>query len=118
MNHSEPFRYKFMAGRPETSKMRRRGLKIRSMKEAAIAGLAVIAIAGAAFGALDLGLYRPSVGERGQVTADGANGRRTTAATRQVIIRNYRFWQVEVAPNVWKDCGSDCAKVLRRAMSD
>lgn len=98
--------------------MVREGLTIRSIKEAIIAGLAVIAIGAAAYGVFDLGLYRPSIIERGEVTAGGANGRQVTAPTREVVIRNYRFWQVEVSPNVWKDCRTDCARVLRRAMSD
>lgn len=97
--------------------MWRRGLRIGSVKDVAIAALALAALGVAAYGAFDLGLYKPSIGARGQVTADGANGRRMTAETRQVVVRSYRFWQVEVAPNVWKDCGSDCAEVLRRAIS-
>ena len=98
--------------------MWRRGLPIGSVKDVVIAALALTAIGAAAYAAFDLGLYKPSIGARGQVTAENSNGRRMTAATRQVIVRNYRFWQVEVAPDVWRDCGSDCASVLRRAISN
>jgi hypothetical protein len=93
-------------------------LAVTSIRQALIAGLAVIAIGGAAYWVFELGLYKPSVVERGYVTATDERGHnRITAATRKIVIgrQSHAFWQVEIAPDVWKDCGKDCAAVLRKA---
>jgi hypothetical protein len=98
--------------------MLRSGLTVNSIGQALIAGLAIIVVGGVAYGAFSLGLYRPSISEHGQVTAAGESGRnRITAETRRILIGSRRFWQVEVSPGVWRDCGRDCAEVLRKAMS-
>ncbi len=62
------------------------------------------------------GLYQPSVIQRRSVVAySGINhGEKVTAQTRFIRVGRGTFWQVEVSPGNWQDCGSDCAAVLRR----
>jgi hypothetical protein len=68
----------------------------------------------AAYEAYQYGLYRPQIMERGHVEYRDWNSKAVTAATRRITIRNRSFWQVEVTPGVWKDCGRDCADTLRK----
>lgn len=71
---------------------------------------------GMAYWAFELGLYRPTVVERGQVTlADGRDS--ITAPTRLLLIGARSLWQVEVFPVLCEDCGHDCEKALRKALA-
>jgi hypothetical protein len=95
----------------------RRLPRIRSPKEALIGGVAVIVIGYFAFEAFEFGLYRPQIAQTGMITvASKADaGRKITAQTRLAIVGRRSFWQVQVVPGTWKDCGSDCAAVLRQS---
>lgn len=80
-------------------------------------GAALVALLGLGWWALNHGLFDPNVIERGQVSV--TNGvSRVTARTRALNFANRSFWQVEVAPGDWRECGHDCAKVLRGAVAD
>lgn len=95
--------------------MFRAGLRVDWGRDTFVAGLAVIAIIGVAYKAASLGLYRPSITQTGKISVDDAGWNGITAATRQVVIGKHYFWQVEVSPGDWRDCGRDCAKTLREA---
>jgi len=91
-------------------------LKIRSLRDALIGGAAVIIVGVAAYEAFEFGLYRPQIARTGSTTAASkvfAPGQKVKAQTRLAVVGRRSFWQVEVSPGVWKDCGSDCAAVLR-----
>jgi hypothetical protein len=92
--------------------------QVRSIREAAIGALAVAALAGAAYEFYQLGFYQPDVIARGNAVYVDGNGHRATASTRQVSVGRGRFWQVELSPGVWKDCGYDCVATLRQALHD
>ncbi len=68
-----------------------------------------------AYRLFDTGLYQPSVIKRGSVTAasETYRGQKVTAQTRLAVVGRGSFWQVEVSPDNWQDCGTDCAAVLR-----
>lgn len=68
-----------------------------------------------AYRLFDTGLYQPSVIKRGTVTAvSGINrGEKVTAQTQLAQVGRRAFWQVEVSPGNWQDCGTDCVAVLR-----
>jgi hypothetical protein len=89
-----------------------------SLRGAALAAAAVAAIGAGAYEYYELGFYQPNVIARGETRYAGRNGARVKAATRQVSVGKGLFWQVELAPGVWKDCSGDCAGTLRRAMQD
>ncbi len=94
----------------------RKGLALSSFKSALYAALVFVSIMGVAYWAFELGLYRPNVVKRGEVTlADGRN--RVAAPTRLLQIGARSLWQVEVAPGVWTDCGQDCGHALRKALA-
>jgi hypothetical protein len=95
----------------------RRWLRVRSLKEALIGGGAVIVIGCLAYEAFEFGLYRPQIAQTGMVTAVSKvyAGKKVTAQTRLAIVGRSSLWQVEVSPGAWKDCGSDCAAVLRNS---
>ncbi len=98
--------------------MWRRGIKMGSMRQVFIAALALAAIGLAAYAFFEAGFYRPDVTAWGQVTVSDATGKfRVTAATRRLAIgrQTSGFWQVEISPGDWRDCGSDCAAALRKA---
>ncbi len=98
--------------------MWRRGIKIGSIRQVFIAALALAAIGLAAYAFFEAGFYAPNVTARGSVTvSDPAGKSRVTAATRRVAIgrQTSGFWQVEISPGNWLDCGSDCAGTLRKA---
>ncbi|MGA7329414.1 MAG: hypothetical protein WBX25_34270 [Rhodomicrobium sp.] len=70
----------------------------------------------AAYEVFQSGLYQPQIVGMGTVTAASKFSRGSiTARTRLAIVGRGSFWQVEVSPGVWKDCGTDCAAVLRRS---
>jgi len=94
--------------------MWRSGLRVHSAADVAIAGIAVAAIVLAAYEIFQSGLYKPSIVAGGQVEYTDKHGYRVKAATRQVAVGRRLFWQVELSPGVWADCGGDCAGVLRR----
>ena len=85
-----------------------------SLRETAIAALAVVAIGAAAYEFYDAGLYRPNILAHGQAAYSDGNSHRVTAATRKIQIGKGVFWQVEISRGVWKDCGADCAGTLRK----
>jgi hypothetical protein len=93
-----------------------RWLQIRSLNDALIGGIAVIVIGFLAYRFFAAGLYQPSVIERGSVVVYSGvdRGEKVTAQKRLVQVGRRTFWQVEVSPDEWQDCGSDCAAVLRR----
>ncbi len=93
-----------------------RSLRIRSLNDALIGGIAVVVIGFIAYEFFAFGFYQPRVIQRGSVVAyNGINrGEKVTAQTRLVQVGRRTFWQVEVSPGDWQDCGSDCAAVLRR----
>jgi hypothetical protein len=95
--------------------MFRSGLKIHSLRNAITGGAAVIVIGAAAYKIFEYGLYQPQIASTGSVTAVSSSspGRKIKAQTRLAAVGRRSFWQVEVSPGVWKDCGSDCAAVLR-----
>jgi hypothetical protein len=101
----------------ERKVMFRSALKIGSFKEAVIAGAAMIVIGFAAYEIFESGLYQPQIAATGSVTAvsKSSPGLKVTAQTRLAIVGRRSFWQVEASPGVWKDCGSDCAAVLRQS---
>ncbi|MGO8954692.1 MAG: hypothetical protein ACLPWS_15445 [Rhodomicrobium sp.] len=86
-----------------------------SLRETAIAGLALAAIGAAAYEFYEAGLYQPNILAQGHAAYTDGNSHRVTAATRQIQIGKSVFWQVELSPGVWKDCGADCAGTLRKA---
>jgi hypothetical protein len=94
----------------------RSGLKIGSLRNAVIGGALTILIGAVAYGIFDYGLYQPQIAGNGSVTAvsSASPGKKIKAQTRLAVVGRRSFWQVEVSPGVWKDCGSDCAAVLRR----
>jgi hypothetical protein len=96
--------------------MFRNRLKIRLWRDAVTGGAAMIIIGAAAYEAYEFGIYRPEVAKTGSVTASGKFSpvQKVKAQTRLAIVGRRSFWQVEVSPGVWKDCGSDCAAVLRQ----
>ena len=98
--------------------MLRSGLRLGrlTVRQVLIASGAVIVIGFSAYEAFQFGLYRPQITRTGLVTATNKfNPRQTaTAQTRLAIVGRRSFWQVEVSPGTWKDCGSDCEAVLRR----
>jgi hypothetical protein len=96
--------------------MFRSGLKIRSLRDVAIGGAVVIVIGAAAYEIFEYGLYQPQIAGTGSVTAVSiaSPGQKVKAQTRLAVVGRRSFWQVEVSPGVWKDCGSDCAAVLRQ----
>jgi hypothetical protein len=100
--------------------MLRSGLRLGrlTMRQALIASGAVIVIGFSAYQAFQFGLYQPQITRTGSVTATNKfNPRQTaTAQTRLAIIGRRSFWQVEVSPGAWKDCGSDCESVLRQSV--
>jgi len=77
----------------------------------------MIVIGYLSYAAFEFGLYRPQIAQTGIVTVASKvyAGQKITAQTRLAIIGRRSFWQVEAAPGAWKDCGSDCAAVLRRS---
>jgi hypothetical protein len=94
----------------------RRKPEIHSLRRAAIGGIAVIVIGAAAYGIFESGVYRPQIAGTGSVTTASKSlpEQKVKAQTRLAIVGRRSFWQVEVSPGVWKDCGSDCAAVLRQ----
>ncbi len=78
--------------------------------------MAVILIGFLAYQFYATGLYEPSVIQRGSVVAYSGTDRKekVTAQIRLVQVGRRSFWQVEVSPGNWQDCGMDCAAVLRR----
>ncbi len=92
-----------------------RSLRIRSLPDALVGGIAVAVIGFLAYEFFASGLYQPSVIQHGSVAISGNNRReKVTAQTRLIQVGRRSFWQVEVSPGDWQDCGSDCAAVLRR----
>jgi hypothetical protein len=93
-----------------------RPLRIRSLHDAWIGGIAVAVIGFIAYEFFAFGLYQPTVIRYGSVVAmSGSNrGEKASAQTRLIQVGRRTFWQVEVSPGNWQDCGSDCAAVLRR----
>ncbi len=91
-------------------------LRIRSWNDALIGGIAVVVIGFLAYEFFAFGLYQPTVIKRGSVVAYTGSNRaeKVTAQTRLVQVGRRAFWQVEVSPGDWQDCGSDCAAVLHR----
>jgi hypothetical protein len=89
--------------------------KIHSLRHVVIGGAAVIVIGAAAYEIFEAGLYWPQIAGTGSVAAvsNASPGQKVKAQTRLAAVGRRSFWQVEVSPGVWKDCGSDCAAVLR-----
>jgi hypothetical protein len=100
--------------------MFRRTLEIRSWKDAVIGGIAVIIIGAAAYVIFESGLYRPQIAGTGIVTAasKSAPGQKIKAQKRLAAVGRRSFWQVEVSPGLWKDCGSDCALLRQWALQE
>jgi hypothetical protein len=96
--------------------MNYRSLRIRSLHDALIGGVAVVGMGFIAYEFFAYGLYQPTVMRYGSVEAVRASsrGEKVSAQTRLVEVGRRTFWQVEVSPGDWQDCGSDCAAVLRR----
>ncbi len=92
-----------------------RSLRIRSWNDALIGGIAVVVIGFIAYEFFAFGLYQPTVIQRGSVVAHNEinRGEKVSAQTRLIEVGRRTFWQVEVSPGDWQDCGSDCAAVLR-----
>ncbi len=90
-------------------------LGMASLRGALAGGVAFILIGFLAYLYYEAGLYQPLVIEHGSVVAYGGISRdqKVTAQTRFVRIGRGTFWNVEVSPGNWQDCGSDCAAVLR-----
>jgi hypothetical protein len=94
-----------------------RMLRMPSLKEALTGAAVWMAIGIIVYAAFEAGLIRPANSREGTVTAKSSRvpGRTVTARTRQLAVRGPgRYWEVEVSPNEWKDCGTDCAGTLRR----
>jgi hypothetical protein len=93
-----------------------RSLRIRSLNDALIGGIAVVGIGLLAYEFFAYGFYQPTVIRYGSAVAISASNRaeKVTAQTRLIQVGRRTFWQVEVSPDDWQDCGSDCAAVLRR----
>lgn len=91
---------------------------MKSAKEYMFGGLALIAVGIGAMAFYEYGLFQPSVLARGKVVVPHKSDRHQTVtrATRRVGIGGRTFWQVEIEPGVWTDCGSDCAATLRQAV--
>jgi hypothetical protein len=93
-----------------------RMLRMPSLREALI-GMAVWIVVGMIiYAAFEAGLIRPANRQEGTVAAKSIRvpARTVTARTRQLAVRGPgRYWEVEVSPNEWKDCGTDCAGTLR-----
>ena len=87
-----------------------------TVKSALLGELSVLAILALAFWAFKLGLYHPSVIQRGQVSVSHGGSR--VIARTQLLALGRSLWQVEVSPGDWRDCGHDCEKVLRGAMAE
>jgi hypothetical protein len=93
-----------------------RMLRLPSLREALIGVAAWIAIGIIVYAAFEAGLIRPANRQEGTVTVKSSRvpGRTVTARTRQLAVRGPgRYWEVEVSPDEWKDCGTDCAATLR-----
>lgn len=90
-------------------------LRVMSFRSAFWGGLAALGILGLGSWALDHGLFQPNILERGQVSVNNG-ATRVTARTRLLTFGNRSFWQVEVSPGDWRECGHDCAKVLRSSL--
>lgn len=88
---------------------------IPSLRDAVIGGAAMIVIGAAAYEIFVAGFYQPQIEGTGSVTVSSkiSLGQKVKAKTRLAAVGRRSFWQVEVSPGVWKDCGSDCAEVLR-----
>ncbi len=98
--------------------MWRYGLRFGSVQQTIAAAFAIAAILGLAYWFYGEGLYKPAVVQWARVTVTDPGGKyRVSAATRRVIIgrQTRSFWQVEVSPDKWLDCGNDCAATLRKA---
>jgi hypothetical protein len=89
--------------------------KFPPFRGAVIGGAAMIIIGAAAYEFFEAGFYQPEIAGTGSVTSASkiSSGRTVKAKTRLAAVGRRSFWQVEVSPGVWKDCGSDCAEVLR-----
>lgn len=90
--------------------------RLPPFREALIGVAAWVAIGLIVYAAFEAGLIRPGIRQKGSVTATSIllPRRTVTARTRELAVRHYFLWQVEVSPNEWKDCGTDCAETLRR----
>ena len=89
-----------------------------TVKSALLGELSVLAILALAFWAFKLGLYHPSVIQRGQVSVSHG-GSRVIARTQLLALgKGPSLWQVEVSPGDWRDCGHDCEKALRGALAE
>jgi hypothetical protein len=90
--------------------------KIGSLRKAVIGGALTFIIGAAAYEIFSYGLYQPQIAGTGSVTvaSSASPGLKIRAQTRLAVIGRRSFWQVEASPGVWKDCGSDCAGVLRQ----
>jgi hypothetical protein len=88
-----------------------------SKKNVVVGAAIVIAIGSVAAVVYHLGFYTPPIAERGHVTAASASNptMRVSAATRLIVLRGSRFWQLEFPGGVWNDCRPNCAQTLRKA---
>jgi hypothetical protein len=92
-------------------------LRAPSLKSALFSGATVVAIMGVAYWAFEHSFFEPRIVRRGQISL--IEGRdRITVPTRLLDLGRRSLWQFEVSPGVWKDCGYDCEKALRRALAE
>ncbi len=76
-----------------------RPMRIRSLHDALVGGIAVAVIGFLAYQFFAAGLYQPSVIQRGFVAISGGNrGEKVSAQTRLIQVGRRTFWQVEYPP--------------------
>lgn len=89
----------------------------KSAREQLIGSLALIAVGVGAMAYYHYGFYHPQVLESSRVTvAHKSDSHQTvTRPSRRIALGGRSFWQVELEPGYWTDCGSSCEAAVRQA---